>query len=228
MVLVFGRLVMIFSDFALTPALVQRPVLTDKDRSTAFWTSIGGHQAPPSSVSRFRGNRVSLRTTRVQPLFIAFSFSFLLLSLGCDAGCVADARPRFRSLEIRNIIGTVAGASWRSFLRSSASDRGRSSLCRSRRTVRRRSSSGSCPPGGRVSPSRARACAVPQVQRQRFRHTDAHVSHFEPRQFSRWSCARPGFSGCVPAFLQPGHLSAEQPFGAHSRGLVSGVLADSR
>ena len=37
MVLVFRRLLFLFSDFAFTPALVQRRHLTDKDRSTAFY-----------------------------------------------------------------------------------------------------------------------------------------------------------------------------------------------
>ena len=82
MVLVFGRLVMIFSDFALTPALVQRPVLTDKDRSTAFWTTIGLGTGSTIVGIAISGAIASLYgQPEVQPLFIAFSFSFLLLSL---------------------------------------------------------------------------------------------------------------------------------------------------
>ena len=230
MVLVFRRLVMIFSDFALTPALVQRPVLTDKDRSTAFWTSHRtGHRLHHRRYRDFGGNRVSLRTTRgpaaVHRILILLSASFS----GCDAGCVADARPR------------VSKPRNPQYHRHHRRERpgGRSCVPRLRtvgdhlptaRDVRYVDD----PPLALVRMAaelrllgRERAW-LPQVQRQRFRDTDAHVSHFEPRQLSRWSCARPGLPGCVPAFLQPGHLSAEQSFEAHSFGLVSGVLADGR
>jgi O-antigen/teichoic acid export membrane protein len=111
MVLVFGRLVMIFSDFALTPALVQRPVLTDKDRSTAFWTSIGlGTGSTIVGIAISGAIAALYGQPEVQPLFIAFSFSFLLLSLGATQAALLTRDLEFRSLEIRNIIGTVAGS----------------------------------------------------------------------------------------------------------------------
>src|SRR5438309_4310101 len=40
MVLVFASLVLVFSDLALGSALVQRPLVTEEDRATVFWTSI--------------------------------------------------------------------------------------------------------------------------------------------------------------------------------------------
>ena len=40
MALVLASLVIVFSDVALGAALVQRPQLSEADRSTAFWTSV--------------------------------------------------------------------------------------------------------------------------------------------------------------------------------------------
>ena len=39
--LVFASLVLVFSDLALGAALVQRKKLTERDRSTAFWITVG-------------------------------------------------------------------------------------------------------------------------------------------------------------------------------------------
>src|SRR5262245_61769826 len=111
MVLIFRRIVTLFSDFALTPALVQRPVLTDKDRSTAFWTTIA-----LGTVSTIVGVAVSgpiaslYGQPEVEPLFIAFSFSFLLVSLGATQAALLTRDLEFRSLEIRNIIGSIVGS----------------------------------------------------------------------------------------------------------------------
>ena len=41
MVLVFSGLILIFSDLGLGTALVQRRELSERDRSTVFWTSLG-------------------------------------------------------------------------------------------------------------------------------------------------------------------------------------------
>jgi O-antigen/teichoic acid export membrane protein len=111
MVLIFRRLVTLFSDFALTPALVQRPVLTDKDRSTAFWTSIGLGTGSTIVGIAVSGAIASLYgQPEVQPLFIAFSFSFLLVSLGATQAALLTRDLEFRSLEIRTIIGSIAGS----------------------------------------------------------------------------------------------------------------------
>jgi PST family polysaccharide transporter len=111
MVLIFRRVLMLFSDFALTPALVQRPVLTDKDRSTAFWTTIGIGTGSTIIGIALSGAIASLYgQPEVQPLFIAFSFSFLILSLGATQAALLTRDLEFRSLEIRNIIGSIAGS----------------------------------------------------------------------------------------------------------------------
>jgi O-antigen/teichoic acid export membrane protein len=111
MVLIFRRVVMIFSDFALTPALVQRPVLTDKDRSTAFWTSIGlGTGFTIVGIALSTVIATLYGQPEVEPLFMAFSFSFLLLSLGATQAALLTRDLEFRSLEIRNIIGGIAGS----------------------------------------------------------------------------------------------------------------------
>jgi O-antigen/teichoic acid export membrane protein len=111
MVLIFRRVVMLFSDFALTPALVQRPVLTDKDRSTAFWTTIGLGTGSTIVGIALSGVMASLYgQPEVQPLFIAFSFSFLIVSLGATQAALLTRDLEFRSLEIRNITGMIGGS----------------------------------------------------------------------------------------------------------------------
>jgi PST family polysaccharide transporter len=111
MVLIFRRVVMIFSDFALTPALVQRPVLTEKDRSTAFWTSIGlGTGFTLVGIALSAAIAALYGEPDVEPLFMAFSFSFLLLSLGATQAALLTRDLEFRSLEIRNIIGAIVGS----------------------------------------------------------------------------------------------------------------------
>jgi O-antigen/teichoic acid export membrane protein len=111
MVLIFRRVVMLFSDFALTPALVQRPVLTESDRSTAFWTSVSlGTCFTVIGILLSNVIAALYGQPEVEPLFIAFSFSFLLVSLGATQAALLTRDLDFRSLEIRNIIGTVLGS----------------------------------------------------------------------------------------------------------------------
>jgi len=111
MVLIFRRVVMLFSDFALTPALVQRPVLTDKDRSTAFWTSIGlGTCFTVVGIALSSVIATLYGQPEIEPLLAAFSFSFLLLSLGATQAALLTRDLAFRSLEIRNIIGSIVGS----------------------------------------------------------------------------------------------------------------------
>lgn len=111
MVLVFSTLVLIFSDLALGAALVQRSELSELDRSTVFWTStgvgvvfmlIGLVLAGP--LAAFYGE------PDVRPLFAALSVSFLVTSLGTTQTALLNRDMEFRSLELRLMAGTVAGA----------------------------------------------------------------------------------------------------------------------
>lgn len=111
MVLVFASLVLVFSDLALGAALVQRPALSGADRSTVFWTGVGAGLtftllgvALSGPVADFYGE------PDVQPLFAALSLSFLVTSLGTTQSALLIREMSFRRLELRMMVGTLAGA----------------------------------------------------------------------------------------------------------------------
>lgn len=110
MVLVFSSLVLIFTDLALGAALVQREVLSERDRSTVFWTSVAagvGFTALGIALSwplaAFYGE------PEVQPLFAALSVSFLITALGTAHSALLNREMRFKSLELRMMAGTFVG-----------------------------------------------------------------------------------------------------------------------
>ena len=110
MALVFTGFAGIFTDLALGAALIQRPMIDEADRSTAFWTSLfaglvlttaGVVSAP--LVGRF------FSTPGVAPLFAASSTLFLLSSLSVTQAALMTREMNFRSLEIRAMVGVLAG-----------------------------------------------------------------------------------------------------------------------
>jgi O-antigen/teichoic acid export membrane protein len=112
MALVVSAFVISFADVGLGAALVQRKTLTEDDRSTAFWTSLGagallsilGFVLAPF-VGDFYGDDA------VSPLVAVISLSFVITSLGTTHRSLLFRAMDFRSLELRFVIGTlVAGA----------------------------------------------------------------------------------------------------------------------
>jgi O-antigen/teichoic acid export membrane protein len=110
MVLVFSSLVIIFSDLALGAALIQREHLSERDRSTVFWTGtavglaftlVGLALSGP--VAAFYGE------PDVQPLFAALSLSFVVTSLGTTHTALMHRDMNFKSLELRLMGGAVVG-----------------------------------------------------------------------------------------------------------------------
>ena len=111
MVVVLSGLVLIFSDLALGAALVQRRNLTEKDRSTVFWTSLVAGVVftlvgvgCSGLVADFYGE------PGVQPLFAALSLSFFITALATVQSALLTREMDFRSLELRQIAGTLVGA----------------------------------------------------------------------------------------------------------------------
>jgi O-antigen/teichoic acid export membrane protein len=110
MVLAFSALVIIFSDLALGAALVQRKELSEADRSTVFWVS-----AALGVVFTFIGIACSwpiaafFGEPAVQPLFAAFSISFLVTALGTTQTALLSRDMNFKSLELRMMAGTAVG-----------------------------------------------------------------------------------------------------------------------
>ena len=111
MVLVFSGFVLPFADLGLGAALVQRPSLTEADLSTVFWVSVAGGAiftacglALASPVAHFYGQ------PQVKPLFAALSLGFLIVSFATVQRSLLVREINFRSLELRNLAGTLAGA----------------------------------------------------------------------------------------------------------------------
>jgi O-antigen/teichoic acid export membrane protein len=110
MALVFSVLVLAFSDLSLGVGLVQRKVISEDDRSTVFWTSVGvgllltvvgiGLSGP---IASFFGEPA------VQPLFAVLSLSFVVGSLGATHAALLHRAMNFRSISIRVTISTIVG-----------------------------------------------------------------------------------------------------------------------
>ncbi|MFP5365207.1 MAG: MOP flippase family protein [Thermoleophilia bacterium] len=109
--LVFASLVLVFSDFALGAALVQRKTLTEDDRSTAFWTTVGCGALFTVLGVVLSGPIASLyREPDTQPLFAVLSLSFLITALGATQQALLLRDMNFRRLELLTIAGALAGA----------------------------------------------------------------------------------------------------------------------
>jgi O-antigen/teichoic acid export membrane protein len=110
MVLVFSSLVLAFSDLSLGSALVQRQQVTERDRSTVFWTSLAagsvltlGGIAVAGPLADFYGE------SEVRPLFIALSLGFVLASLQTTQASLLQREMRFRVITSRRMAAVVIG-----------------------------------------------------------------------------------------------------------------------
>jgi len=110
MALVMTGFVALFADPSLGAALIQRPRLTEHDRSTAFWTVLGIGLtltgvgiAFSGLVARFFGE------PQVQDLFIVTSLCFAVSSLAVAPRSLLVRRLAYRRLEIRDMTSRVIG-----------------------------------------------------------------------------------------------------------------------
>lgn len=109
--LVFSSLVLVFSDLALGAALVQRKTITEDDRSTAFWVTVGAGVLFTVLGVALSGPMSDLYgQPRTQPLFAALSVSFLLSSLGATQQALLLREMNFRRLEGLTVVGAFAAA----------------------------------------------------------------------------------------------------------------------
>lgn len=111
MVLVFSGLIPIFSGLALGSALVQRPNIDERDRSTAFWAGLAVGCllacvgiALSGPIASFYGQ------ARVRPLIAVLSLSFVLTSLGMTHSQLLVRSLSYKALELRAMGGTLVGA----------------------------------------------------------------------------------------------------------------------
>jgi O-antigen/teichoic acid export membrane protein len=108
--LVFTSLVLVFSDLALGAALIQRKTITESDRSTAFWITIGAGMlftvvgvALSGPASRLYGAPES------QALLAVLSASFLLTAVGSTQQSLLLRDMQFARIEMLNVAGALAG-----------------------------------------------------------------------------------------------------------------------
>ena len=110
MAIVVTSFALVFTDPALSAALIQRPTIDERDRSSVFWlaTGIGGGLtllgiAASGLVARFFGEE------QVQELFIVTSLCLVVASLSVTQRAILTRELAYRKLEIREMISTVAG-----------------------------------------------------------------------------------------------------------------------
>jgi O-antigen/teichoic acid export membrane protein len=110
MAMVVTTFVLIFTDPALGAALVQRPTIDERDRSTVFWlaTAIGVlltilGVAISGLVADFFGE------PEVERLFAVTSLCFVLASLSVTHRALLLRRLEYRTLEIREMVSLVVG-----------------------------------------------------------------------------------------------------------------------
>jgi O-antigen/teichoic acid export membrane protein len=111
MALVLASLVIVFSDVALGAAIVQRPQLSEEDKSTAFWTSVGVGVLCTVGGIALSGVLAGIYGTQsVQPLFAVLSLSFVITSLAATHEALLVREMDFRRLELRMMVATAVGA----------------------------------------------------------------------------------------------------------------------
>ena len=111
MVLVVISLEQVLGGSAFASVLIQRPQITEEDKSTIFWTTAGlgltvclVMASISWLVAGFYGN------AEVQPLFAVVSLDFLLCSLGQVQQALLVREMDFKSLELRSMAGVVIGS----------------------------------------------------------------------------------------------------------------------
>jgi O-antigen/teichoic acid export membrane protein len=110
MALLFVGVASVFTDLSFGQALIARRTITENDRSTAFWTTLaagalccGGAVAAAPLVADF------FSTPAVRPLFAVTSILFLITSFSSTQIALLTRELRFRSLQLREMAGTVLG-----------------------------------------------------------------------------------------------------------------------
>lgn len=108
--LVFASLVLVFSDLALGAALVQRKTLTDMDRNTVFWVTVGTGVTFAILGVALSGPLAALYgDADAQPLLAVLSISFVVSSLGSPQLSLMLRDMDFRRVEALPMIGAILG-----------------------------------------------------------------------------------------------------------------------
>lgn len=110
MALLFVGVASVFTDLSFGQALIARREISERDRSTAFWTTLaagalcfGGGVAAAPLVADF------FSTPAVSHLFAVTSILFLITSFSSTQIALLTREMQFRSLQLREMAGTVLG-----------------------------------------------------------------------------------------------------------------------
>lgn len=110
MALLFVGVASVFTDLSFGQALIARREISERDRSTAFWTTLaagtlccGGGVAAAPLVADF------FSTPAVSHLFAVTSILFLITSFSSTQIALLTRELRFRSLQLREMAGVVLG-----------------------------------------------------------------------------------------------------------------------
>jgi O-antigen/teichoic acid export membrane protein len=110
MALVFSGLVAAFTDLSLGAALVQRQTVTERDRSTVFWATVG-----LGALATLVGVAVSVPVARffgepqVARLLAALSVTFVVTATTIAHTALLTREMRYRTLQVCATIGAVLG-----------------------------------------------------------------------------------------------------------------------
>jgi O-antigen/teichoic acid export membrane protein len=109
--LVFGSLALVLVDFGIGSAVIQRPNLSEDDKSTAFWAGVGlGVTLMITGIGLSWPIAELYGEPQVQELFAVLSIGFLFTALGIVQGALLTREMRFRSLELRTITANAAAS----------------------------------------------------------------------------------------------------------------------
>ena len=91
--------------------LVQRPSLTQTDKATAFWTSVAaGATFTVAGIAAAGPIAGFFDEPRLESMIVALSFTFLISAVGTTQSALLVREMDFRSLELRELAATAAGA----------------------------------------------------------------------------------------------------------------------
>ncbi|MGH2801132.1 MAG: oligosaccharide flippase family protein, partial [Thermoleophilaceae bacterium] len=108
--LVFASLVLVFSDLALGAALIQRKTLSDADRNTAFWITIGSGLLFTLIGLALSGPIAALYgEPSAQPLLAVLSASFLVSAAGAPQQSLMLREMDWRRVEMLPMLGALVG-----------------------------------------------------------------------------------------------------------------------
>ncbi len=111
MALVFTGFAAIFTDLSLGSALVQRATITEEDRSTVFWTTVGSGLAMTAiGIALAPVAGIFFSRPEVVPLFAACAALTFFSAISSTQMALLTREMNFRSLEIREIVSTLVAA----------------------------------------------------------------------------------------------------------------------